>query len=138
MDCEEFGNGNFICGNFAERQESKPENFDFMTTGKWYEDYPFGWRETLGGVICNCKRIKVNYAPYYGFDHFHLDTCNLMRKLAAEPGLANLMEIYLPSITRYTDSVPNSDHIPLYIKGLSSSRARKIKVKTYPPQLSLV
>lgn len=138
MNCEEFGIGNFICGNFAERQESKPENFDYMTTGKWYEDYPFDWRETLGGVICNCKRIKVNYAPYYGFDHFHLDTCNLMRKLAAEPGIENLIETYLPSITRYTDSVPNSDHIPLYIKGLNSSRACKIKVKTYPPQLSLV
>ncbi len=138
MDCETLGNGMTISGNFAQRQESKPKDFDYMSTGKWYENYPFDWRETLGGVICNCKRVKVNYAPYYGFEFFHLDSCNLMRKLEAEPGIQNLIETYLPAITHYTDAVPNSDHISLYIKGLKKSRKHNIKVKTYPPQMALI
>lgn len=137
MDCDQIGDIT-ICGNFAERTDEKPADFDYMRTAKWYEDYSFDWRETLGGVVCNCKRVKVDFAPYYGFDYYHLDTCNLMRKLEAEPGIQNLIETYLPAITHYTDAVPNSDHIPLYIKGLKKSRAFNIKVKAYPPQLVLI
>jgi len=130
-----------ICGNFAERQETEPENFDFMSTAKWYQDYPCEWRETLGGVVCSCKRVKVDYAPYYGFDYFHLDNCNLMRKLAAEPGIHNLIETYLPAMTHYNDSVPNTAHIPIYIKGPKRGRAYKVKVRLgahIPPQLVLL
>lgn len=136
MDCEDLG-GIVISGNFAERTETKPDDFDYMHTGKWYEPYPFEWREKLGSTICSCSRVKVNYAPYYGFDYFHLDTCNLMRKLEAEPGIANLYECYLPAITRYTDAVESPDHIPLYIKG-RRSKGYAIKVKRKLPQLSLI
>ncbi len=125
MGCKVF-EGGVICGNFAERQESKPKDLDYMQSAKWYEDYPFDWRETLGSTICNCKRVKVNYAPYYGYDYFHMDTCNLMQKLNAEPQIQNLYETYLPAINHYTDAVPNSDQIPLYIQ--NKSRKQKIKV----------
>lgn len=138
MDCEDLGNGVHISGNFAERTETKPKDFDYMTTGKWYEPYSFEWREVLGNAICNCTRIKVNYAPYFGYDYFHLDTCNLMRKLEAEPGIANLREIYLPAITHYTDSVPNTGKLQIWVKGLRKSRPAKIKVRRVLPQLSLV
>lgn len=137
MDCEDLG-GITISGNFAERTETKPKDFDYNRTGKWYEPYSFEWRETLGGTICNCSRIKVNYAPYFGYDYYHLDSCNLMRKLDAEPGIHNLVQTYLPAITRYTDSVPNRDRIPLYIKGRKRSRSYAIRVRRVLPQLSLI
>ena len=137
MDCEIFASGSAICGNFAERTDTKPESFDYDHTAKWYEAYPFDWRETLGGTVCNCSRVKVNYAPYFGYDYFHLDSCNLMRKLDAEPGIYNLVETYLPAINHYTDAVPNSDHIPLYIKG-RKSKGFTIKVERRLPQLSLI
>lgn len=129
MDCEIGSNGGAICGNFAKLQDSKPEPFDYDKTAKWLEPYSFDWRETLGSTICNCKTVEVHYAPYYGWDYYHLDTCNLMRKLRAEPGLNNLHEHYLPAITHYTDAVPNQDNIPLYIQGIG--RASKIKINQY-------
>ena len=137
MDCEDLG-GIVITGNFAKLQDKKPEPFDYDHTAKWIEPYSFEWREVLGNAICNCTTVEVHYAPYYGFDHFHRDTCNLMRKLRAEPGIANLREIYLPAMTHYTDSVPNTGKVSIWVKGLSKSRPTKIKVKRYLPQLSLV
>lgn len=126
MDCDVW-DGGAVCGNFAELQERKPEPFDYDRTAKWLEPYPFEWRETLGKTVCNCKTVRVNYAPYYGFDYYHLDTCNLMRKLEAEPGIRNLYEIYLPAITRYNDAVPNTDRIPLYIKSRSSTHRVRVR-----------
>lgn len=128
MDCEQYGQIT-VCGNFAEVQDSKPEPFDYDHTCKWYDDYPFDWRETLGKTVCNCKKVLVHYAPYYGYDYFHQDTCNLMRKLDAEPQILNLGETSLPAITHYTDAVPNSNHIPLYIRTVG--RKSHIKVKTF-------
>ena len=126
MDCEVW-EGGAICGNFAELSDSKPEPFDYDKTSKWHEPYSFEWRETLGKTICNCKTVRVHYAPYYGYDYFHSDSCNLIRKLEAEPQIQNLYETYLPAINRYNDSVPNTNRIPLYIK--TSSRVSRIKVR---------
>lgn len=125
MDCETNGRIS-ICGNFAELQDSKPEPFDYDHTAKWLEPYSFDWREVLGKTICNCKMVEVHYAPYFGFDYFHNQNCNLMRKLRAEPGIQNLRELNLPAITHYTDSVPNQENIPLYIAGIN--RASRIKI----------
>lgn len=129
MDCE-IWEGGAICGNFAELQDTKPEPFDYDKTARWVEPYSFEWRETLGKTICNCKTVRVSYAPYYGHDYFHNDNCNLMRKLEAEPQIQNLYETYLPAINHYNDAVPDSDHIPIYIK--SSSRTSHVKVRHSP------
>lgn len=131
MDCEDLG-GIVITGNFAELQDSKPEPFNYDRTAKWIEPYSLEWREVLGNAVCNCTTMIVHYAPYYGYDYFHRDTCNLMRKLKAEPGIANLREIYLPAITHYTDSVPNSDKLPIWVKGLRPSRPAKVKIRVVP------
>lgn len=139
MDCEMFESGSAICGNFASVDESKPEPFDYDRTAKWREPYSFEWRETLGKAICNCRMVEVHYAPYYGFDYFHTEGCNLLRKLNAEPGIYNLRETYLPGITRYTDAVPNREHIPLYIRGVSRKSRVTVKVCKQPPlQLALL
>lgn len=137
MDCEDYG-GIAICGNFAELLDEKPEPLDYNQTAKWIQPYDLEWREVLGNATCNCKTMIVHYAPYYGFDYFHRDTCNLMRKLRAEPGIANLREIYLPAITHYTDSVPTTKQLPIWVRGLRETKPTKIKVKSYPAQLSLI
>lgn len=125
-----------ICGNFAEVLPEKPKDFDYMSDAKWLEPYSMDWRETLGGTICNCKIIEVHYAPYYGFDYYHNDNCNLMRKYRDSPGLSNLYEVYLPAITKYDDAVPNRENIPLYIK--NRSRAYKVNVSVKKPQMRLL
>lgn len=122
--------GMAICGNFAEVLPAKPKDMDYDRSYKWIEPYSFEWRETLGTAVCSCKTVKVYYAPYYGYDYYHNENCNLLRKLEAEPQIHNLYETYLPAINHYNDAVPNSDHIPLYIKVLS--RTSKVKVRHSP------
>lgn len=138
MDCETFGNGSAICGNFASLQNTKPEPFDYDHTAKWIEPYSFEWRETLGKTICNCKNVEVNYAPYYGFDYFHMNGCNLIRKLAAEPQILNLGETYLPAITHYTDAVPNRENVPLYIQGISRAKLIQVHLKVSTRQVAML
>lgn len=135
MDCEDLG-GITISGNFAPLEDRKPEPFNYDRTAKWLEPYSFEWREVLGDAICNCTMVQVHYAPYYGHDFYHTENCNLMRKLAAQPQIHNLREVYLPAITHYTDSVPNTGHLPIWVN--AKSRAYKVKVKRYLPQLTLV
>jgi len=124
MDCEQIGEGIIISGNFAERTKEMPKDFDHTTTGKWYAPYTMQWRETLGGTICSCKQVKVNFAPYYGYDYFHMDYCNLMKKLRDYPQIESLVETYLPAMHQYHDAVPADTHTPLYIKGRSSKGKR--------------
>ena len=128
MDCEIFGNGSAICGNFAEVQPEKPKDFDYMSTAKWLEDYPLDKRECIGGTICSCKKVLVHYAPYYGWDYFHVDTCNLMRKLKDRPQLGILWAYdHLPSIQFSGKAVPADTPVGIYIR--TSSVASKIKVR---------
>lgn len=138
MDCEVFGSGSAICGNFAKLEDKKPEPFNYDRTAKWIEPYSFEWREVLGNATCNCTTVEVHYAPYYGFDYYHRDTCNLMRKLEAEPQIHNLREIYLPAINHYNNSVPNTGRLTIWINGLRKTKGSKVKVKTHPPQMALV
>lgn len=129
MDCEVFGSGSAICGNFAELMPEKPKDFDYMRTAKWLEDYPFDQRECIGGTICSCKKVEVHFAPYYGFDMFHTKTCNLMRKIHDRPQLVILWAYdHLPAIQFSKKAVPANTHIPLYVR--SSSRTQRIKVMT--------
>lgn len=141
MDCEDYG-GITITGNFAELQQSKPEPFDYDHTAKWIEPYNCEWREVLGDAVCNCTTVEVHYAPYYGFDHYHRPTCNLMRKLAAQPGIVNLREISLPAMIQYNDSVPNTGKMSVWVEN-KSKRSKKVEVHHKTPilntrQLSLV
>jgi hypothetical protein len=126
MDCEQNGSIT-ICGNFAELLPEKPKEMDFDRTAKWLEPYSFDWREQVGGTICNCKTIKVHYAPYYGYDYFHSDTCFLVQKYnnTSNAEMFGSMQ-YLPSITHWEDAVPATAS-RFYIKGRSSSS--KIKVR---------
>lgn len=128
MDCEIFGNGSAICGNFAERTEQKPKDFHYDVTAKWWEDYPFEWREQVGGTVCNCKRIKVDFAPYYGFDYYHSDACFLVQKYNNTPNaeMFGAMQ-YLPSITHWDDAAPATAS-RFYIKGRSSSSKVKVRL----------
>lgn len=135
MDCETNGSIT-ITGNFAKLQDSKPEPFNYDRTAKWLEPYNCEWREVLGDAICNCTTVEVHYAPYYGWDHFHRPQCNLMRKLAAQPQIANLRETFLPSMIQYDDSVPNDGKLHIWVEP-KRSRAKKIKVRRILPQLSM-
>ena len=136
MDCETNGSLT-ITGNFAELQQSKPEPFDYDRTAKWIEPFTMEWREVMGDAICSCTTVEVHYAPYYGFDFFHRDNCNLMRKLAAQPQIANLREIVLPAMTQWDDSVKNDGKLHIWVEP-KRSRVKKVKVRRILPQLSLI
>lgn len=118
-----------IHGNFEEVLPEMPKDFHYDRDAKWLQPFDLEWRETLGGVICSCKTVEVHFAPYYGFDYYHMPTCNLMRKLDAEPQINNLIETYLPAMNQYSDSVPADSHIKLYIKGAKRSRSSKVPVR---------
>ena len=117
-----------VCGNFAELQQSKPEPFDYDKTARWIEPYSMDWREVLGDAICNCATVEVNYAPYYGWDYFHRPNCNLMRKLASQPQIANLQEVYLPAMNHFDDSVPNTGKRTIWVDN-KTKRSRAVKVR---------
>lgn len=136
MDCESFGNVTIV-GNFAKLQDSKPEPFDYDRTAKWIEPYTAEWREVMGDAICNCATVEVHYAPYYGWDFFHRPTCNLMRKLAAQPGIANLREIRLPAMVQWDDSVQNDGKLHIWVDK-KISHAKTVEVKRTLPQLSFI
>lgn len=120
--------GMAICGNFAERLAEKPKDFDFEADAKWWEDYPFEWREQVGGTVCNCKRVKVNYQPWYGYDYFHQDNCFLVQKYHNTPNADMFGSMqYLPSITHWEDAVPATAS-RFYIKGRSSSSKVKVRL----------
>lgn len=136
MDCEDLG-GITITGNFAELQQSKPEPFNYGRTAKWIEPFKMEWREIMGDAICSCTTVEVHYAPYYGFDFYHRDNCSLMRKLAAQPQIANLREIVLPAMTQWDDSVANDGKLHIWVDN-KSKRVKKIKVRRILPQLSLI
>ena len=127
MDCE-IWEGGAICGNFAELQDKKPDPFDYDRTAKWLEPYPFDKREVIGGTVCNCKTVKVHYAPYYGFDYFHLDSCFLMQKYrnTTNPDYFWSMQ-YLPSIQFGDNAVPVDTPPRAYIKGRSSTSHIKVR-----------
>jgi len=80
-----------VCGNFAELLKEKPKNFDYMSSGKWLEDYPKTWeRITIGKTTCDCEKIEEHYAPYYGFKWYHNKDCALIKKVEEKPQLRNL------------------------------------------------
>lgn len=128
MGVEYFGDV-IVHGNFAEVQNSKPKDFDYLHDAKWMEDYPFTIREKIGSVVCSCKRIEVHYAPYYGWNHFHLKSCNLLRVLHDRPQLANFWAYdHLPSIAFSDKAVPKNTRISLYVS--TRSRKQHIKVRS--------
>lgn len=136
MDCMATG-ALIVCGNFAELQDRKPEPFDYDNTSKWIEPYNCEWREVMGDAICSCSTVEVHYSPYYGWDHYHRPTCSLIRKLKAQPGIANLHEIYLPTMIQCDNSLPNDGKLHIWVEP-KPSRTKKIKVRRIIPQLSLI
>lgn len=136
MDCEDYG-GITITGNFAPLQDKKPEPFDYEHTAKWIEPYNCEWREVMGDAICSCATVEVHYAPYYGWDHYHRPQCSLMRKLRAQPGIANLREVHLPTMVQWSDSIPNDGKLHIWVEN-KSKRAKIIKVRRVLPQLALI
>lgn len=128
MDCEDLG-GIIVCGNFAEIMPEKPKDFDYTTTGKWMEDYPYDIRECIGGTIYSCKKIEVNYAPYYGWDNYHNQNCNLMRKIRINPQLTNLWAYdHLPAFAFSDKAVPAATHVPMYIKQVKHTQSIKVRL----------
>lgn len=125
-----------VHGNFAELLPEKPKDFDYENDAKWLEPYDLEWREVLGDAVCNCTKVEVHFAPYYGFSYFHMDTCNLMRKIAVQPGIANFYEVYLPSMTQYHNAVKNTGKLSIWVHK-KPTRAKKIKVKRILKQLPL-
>ena len=129
MDIKDYG-GVVVCGNFAEVLPEKPENLDYESSAKWIEPYEMEWREVMGDAICSCTTVEVHYAPYYGFDYYHRDTCSLMRKLKAQPQIENLREVYLPAMNQWSDSLKNDGKIHIWVE--NKSRKTTVKVKTSP------
>ena len=130
MDCEIFGDGSSICGNFAELQDKKPEPLNPDQTAKWIEPYNMEWREVLGDAICNCTTVEVHYAPYYGFDFYHRKYCNLLRKLKKNPGIENLFEVHLPGMNQYRNAVKATKSRQIWVH--KPSRSCKVKVRISP------
>lgn len=127
MDCE-IWDGGAMCGNFAEVQDTKPEPFDYERTAKWYEPYPFDKREVIGGTVCNCKTVKVHYAPYYGHDYFHSESCFLMQKYRNTPNADYFYSMEsLPSISFGENAVPADTPPRAYIQGRSSTSRVKVR-----------
>ena len=77
-----------VHGNFAQITKEKPENYD--EDYKVMVPYPFKLREKIGGVECSCKEVLECFMPYYGFDWYHSDGCELMKKVKQKPSLMNL------------------------------------------------
>lgn len=128
MDCSNLGDIT-ICGNFAELLPEKPKDFDYMSTAKWLEPYPFDKRDVIGGTTCNCKYVVVNYAPYYGFDYYHQDTCFLMQKYRNTPNADFFWSMAsLPLISFGDNAVPADTPPRMYIKGRSTSVKVKVRL----------
>lgn len=135
MDCETVGSLT-ITGNFAPLLNEKPDPFDYEKTCKWLEPYPFEVRERIGRVVCSCSHLECHYAPYYGWDYYHLDTCNLMKQLRARPQLRNFWQYsYLPAVYP-SGGVPVDEPVPLFIE-VKSSRTQRVAVRVKPPQRTL-
>ncbi|RAN78002.1 hypothetical protein B5P43_18395 [Bacillus sp. SRB_336] len=118
-----------ICGNFAEVQTSKPENFDYMSNAKWLEVYPFSKREKIGKTICSCKQVKIFYHPYFGEDAYHLEACNLMKRLRDRSSLRNLWAWdHLPAIAFTEQAVEASVNPGIYVKMVSEAVKVKVRV----------
>lgn len=127
MDAIDYG-GIVICGNFSELLDEKPKDFDYMSSGKWLEDYWLDQRECIGGTVCSCRKIQVHYQPWYGFDLFHSKGCNLLRKVELQPQLMTLWAYeHLPSIMFSGKAVPAATRPSLYV--LASSRTYKVRVR---------
>lgn len=128
-----------IHGNFAEVLPEKPKDFDYEQDAKWLEPYPkeFEYREKIGSVICTCKKLEVHFAPYYGFDYYHTEDCNLLRQLKDRPSLLNLPWYeHLPAVVFYEGkTVPANTKQGLYVK--YRKRTAKIPVETRLPQVSI-
>jgi hypothetical protein len=78
-----------ICGNFNKLVEERPK--DWIDTGyKILRDYPFNWREKIGGIECTCEQVEEHYQPYYGFNFFHIGRCALIKLIEKRPQLKNL------------------------------------------------
>lgn len=135
MDVIESGNI-IICGNFAELLPSKPKNFDYMSNAKWLEPYPFERREVIGGTICSCDKVEWWHNVYWEPDVFHLKTCNLMKKLRDNPGLANLWAYeHLPQVAFSSLAVPADTKVKMYIS--YRSRTYRVRVRRTPPNRTL-
>jgi hypothetical protein len=127
MGCEQMGDIT-ICGNFADLLPEKPKDFDFDRTAKWLEPYPFDIREVIGGTVCNCKVVKAHYAPYYGFDYYHQDSCFIMQKYRNTPNAEYFWSMqHLPAIAFGENAVPVDTPPRMYIRGRST--AKKIRVR---------
>lgn len=96
--------GVIVHGNFAERTEHKPANFDYESDAKWYEPYPPELeRITIGKTTCDCKRIKTDYAPWYGFTWWHDDDCAIVKRVKERPSLLNLPAFYDYELIGYSE-----------------------------------
>lgn len=124
-----------VHGNFAEVLPEKPKDFNYETDAKWLEPYPEEWKERvrIGSVICTCKTVEVHYAPYYGFDFYHQDSCNLMRQVKARPQLMNLPAYdHLPAIVFFEGAVvPASMRQGIYVD--YHKHGGKVAVKVNKP-----
>lgn len=120
-----------VCGNFEELLSEKPKDFDFENSYRWIEPYPFDKRDVIGGTVCNCKYVRVNYQPWYGYDYYHQDSCFLMQKYRATPNACYFWAMEnLPAITFSENSVPANAPKRMFIQGRSTSS--KVKVRTSP------
>lgn len=138
MDIKDYG-GVVVCGNFAEVLPDKPESLDYESSAKWVEPYELEWREVMGDAICSCTTVEVHYAPYYGFDYYHSETCSLMRKLKSQPQIENLREVYLPRMHQWSDSVENDGKIHIWVENKSRRKTVEVKRKSpVMPQSNLI
>jgi hypothetical protein len=93
------GEGITICGNFAKVEKKRPKDWSERDSA-WIQPFDFKWRDKLGKVKCDCKKLEWRYAPYYGFSVYHMDDCAIGRHLKKHPGIYNLMEVRFPLLAQ--------------------------------------
>ncbi len=65
---------------------------DFMDSGyRMVVPYKFKWRESLGRVECDCKKMIEYFEPWYGYTFYHSEECAMMKHLKRYPQMENFM-----------------------------------------------
>lgn len=65
--------------------------------------FNFKWRAKLGKVTCDCKEVREDFAPYYGFTWYHGDECAIRAHLKKYPQMENFFPDSDPRVIGMSD-----------------------------------
>lgn len=79
--------GQFALKTIGKQDFENPDGYEMTVPFK------FKWRKNIGKVVCDCKEVVENYAPFYGFTWYHSNDCALMKYISSRPSLKNLWQV---------------------------------------------